>query len=63
MPLKALEHVGIVPALCVVPQMLYLRGQLAQAIHQSGQRNGHHDQGGNGAGDDGRVIHWATTPP
>jgi len=43
MPLKALKHVGIVPALCVVPQVFYLRGQLAQAVDQSGQRNGHHD--------------------
>ena len=43
MSLTALKHVGIVPALCVVTQVFYLRGQLAYAVHQSGQREGHHD--------------------
>ena len=45
------------PAGLVVTQMLHLGGQLAEAVDQSGQRNGHHDEGGNGAGDYGRVIH------
>ena len=61
--LPAPMQVLVMPAGLVVPQVFHLRGQLAQAVHQSGQREGHHDQGGNGAGDNGRVIHWVTTPP
>jgi len=42
-PLPALMQVLVMPAGLVVPQMLHLGGQLPKAVHQSGQRNGHHD--------------------
>jgi len=41
--LPAPMQVLVMPTGLVVPQMLHLGGQLAEAVDQSGQRNGHHD--------------------
>jgi hypothetical protein len=41
--LPAPMQVLVMPACLVMPQVFHLGGQLAKTVHQSGQRNGHHD--------------------